>query len=246
MSHILEAMLYVLVPLIPDLYLKLLVLYVGLVDLQLFLQVHFLRFEVLKLLTLLRPRFDGVVALLSLYSKALASIFLKLTGFEPYDSLQKSTVLIFFFSYCFRNALVVGDIASFLHLLPLLPLEVLLQENFTRRPKFLRSCAVRSCHPRLIALRVAPLQKRFFMRLYGNIGPLVEYEQIVDLSLVHLLDLHQVDRHNLLRNLRQFLFVVSMREGTLQGELILIGRGLRILHRVNKLYETKCWIKRSD
>ena len=42
MSHILEAMLYVLVPLIPDLYLKLLVLYVGLVDLQLFLQVHFL------------------------------------------------------------------------------------------------------------------------------------------------------------------------------------------------------------
>lgn len=77
------------------------------------------------------------------------------------------------------------------------------------------------------------------MRLYGDISPLIEDHQIVDLPLVHLLDLHQVHRYNLLRNLRQFLFIKAMREGTLQDELIFIGGGLRILHRANKLYETK-------
>lgn len=69
-------MLDVLVSLIADFYLKLLVLYVGLVDLQFFLEIHFLRFEVLKLFTVLGPGFYGIVTLLPLYSMALASIFL--------------------------------------------------------------------------------------------------------------------------------------------------------------------------
>lgn len=48
-------MLDVLVSLITNFYLKLLVLYVGLVDLQLFLEIHFLRFEVLELFTVFGP-----------------------------------------------------------------------------------------------------------------------------------------------------------------------------------------------
>lgn len=43
------------VSLIANFYLKLLVLYVGLVDLQFFLEIHFLRFEVLELFTVLGP-----------------------------------------------------------------------------------------------------------------------------------------------------------------------------------------------
>lgn len=175
--------------------------------------------------------------LLSLYNKALTSIFLQFADLEPYYSLQKSTILILFFDYSLRNAFVVGYIASFLHLLPLLPLEVLLQKYLARRPKFFTNCAIRSSHSRLVALCVAALQKRLLMRLNGNISPLVQYHQIVDLPLVHLLDLHQVHRHDLLRNFGQFLFVVPMREGALQTDLIFIGSGLRILHMTNKLYE---------